>query len=119
MFLHAVVKCESLWAGRGKTRCTVTQSKLQFLIIFADTCHLKKYCANRILKKLRAVSKRLEKINMVVDKLQFRNLLDLWCKPYGNPYDRNLLYGVSVSVCASIYIQTLFEFLGQGRGLDM
>ena len=36
---------------------------------------------NRILKKLTAVSKRLGKINMVVDKLQFRNLLDLWCKP--------------------------------------
>ena len=40
---------------------------------------------NRILKKLTAVSKRLGKINMVVDKLQFKNLLDLWCKPNRNP----------------------------------
>ena len=54
-------------------------------IIYDDACHLKKYCLNRILKKLTAVTKRLGKINMVVDKLQCRNLLDLWCKPNGNP----------------------------------
>ena len=53
-------------------------------IIYDDACDLQKYCVNRILKKLTAVSKRLGKINMVVDKLQFRNLLDLWCKPNGN-----------------------------------
>ena len=69
---------------------------------------------NRILKKLTAVSKRLEKINLVVDKLQIRNLLDLWCKPNRNPHDRNVLYGASVSVCASICIQTSFDFLGGG-----
>ena len=54
-------------------------------IIYDDACHLKKYCVNSILKKLAAVTKRLGKINMVVDKLQFRNLLDLWCKPMAIP----------------------------------
>ena len=49
---------------------------------------------------------------MVVDQLQFRNVLDLWCKPNGN--DRNELYGVRVSVCESISIQTLFDFFGGG-----
>ena len=83
-------------------------------IIYDDSCHLKKYCVNRILKKLTAVSKKLGKRNMVVDKLQFRNLLDLWCKPNGNPHDRNELYGVSVSVRESISIQTLFDFFGGG-----
>ena len=83
-------------------------------ITYDDSCHLKKYCLNRILKKLTAVSKRLGKINMVVGKLQYRNLLDLRCKPNGNPYDRNELYGVSVSVCASICIQTSFDFFGGG-----
>ncbi|XP_044174266.1 uncharacterized protein LOC122957885 [Acropora millepora] len=68
-------------------------------IIYDDSCHLRKYCVNRILKKLTAVSKRLGKINMVVDKLQFRNLLDLWCKPNGNPHDRNELYGVNIEIC--------------------
>ena len=78
-------------------------------IIYDDSCHLKNYCLNRILKKLTAVSKRLGKMDMVVDKLQFRNLLDLWCKPNGNPHD-----GVSVSVSASICIQTSFDFFGGG-----
>ena len=32
-FLHAVVKYESLWAGYGNAHCTVTHSKLQFLIV--------------------------------------------------------------------------------------
>ena len=86
-------------------------------IIYDDACYLKKYCVNRILKKLTAVSKRLGKINMVVDKLQFRNLLDLWCKPNGNPHDRNELYGVLVclSVHPSVYRHHL-TFLGEGRG---
>ena len=88
-------------------------------IIYDDSCHLKKYCLNCILKKLTAVSKRLGKMDMVVDKLQFKNLVDLWCKPNGNPHDRNELYGVSVSVCASICIQISFDILGEGRGLDM
>ena len=86
----------------------------EYKIIYDDACHLKKCCVNPVQKKLTAVSKRLGKINMVVDKLQFRNLVDLWWKPNGNPHDRNELYGVSVSVCASICIQTSFGFFGGG-----
>ena len=52
------------------------------------------------------MSKRLGKMDMVVDKFQFRNLVDLWCKPnYCNPHDQNELHEVSVclSVCPSLY----------------
>ena len=83
-------------------------------IVYDDACHLKKYCVNPVQKKLTAVSKRLGKMDMVVDKLQFRNLVDLWRKRNGNLHDRNELYGVSVSVCASICIQTSFSFFGRG-----
>ena len=30
--LRAIVKCESLWAGHCKSRCTVTQSKLCLIV---------------------------------------------------------------------------------------
>ena len=51
------------------------------------------------------VFKRLGKMDMLVDKLQFTNHVDRQCKPNCNPHDRNELHGVSVclSVCPSVY----------------
>ena len=46
-------------------------------IIYDDACHLKKCCVNNVQKKVTAVSKRLGKMDMVVNKLQFRNHVDL------------------------------------------
>ena len=86
-------------------------------IIHDDACHLKKGCVNPVRKEVTAVFKRLGKMDMVVDKLQFRNHVDLWCEPNCNPYDRNELHGVSVcpSVCPSVYRHHL-AFLGGGIG---
>ena len=76
-------------------------------ITYDDACHLKKCCVNPVQKKVTVLSKRLGKMDMVVDncKLQFRNLVDLWCKPNCNPDDQNELREVSVclSVCPSPY----------------
>ena len=74
-------------------------------ITYDDACHLKKCCVNPLQKKVTALSKRLGKMDMVVDKFQFRNLVDLWCKPNCNPHDQNELREVSVclSVCPSLY----------------
>ena len=67
--------------------------------------HLQKYCVNPVQQKVTAVSKRLGKMDMVVDKLQFKIHVDLWCKPNCNPDDQNELREVSVclSVCPSVY----------------
>ena len=63
---------------------------------------------------------RLWKMDMVVDKLQFRNHVDQWCKPNCNPHNRNELHRVSVclSVCQSVHRYHL-AFLGGvvGEGL--
>ena len=45
-------------------------------IIYDDACHLKKCCLNPVQKEMTAVSKRLRKTYMVVDKLHFRNHVD-------------------------------------------
>ena len=86
-------------------------------IIYDDACHLKKCCVNNVQKKVTAVSKRLGKMDMVVEKLQFRNHVDLWCKPNCNPHDRNELHGINVclSVCPSVYRHHL-AFFGGGVG---
>ncbi|XP_044170028.1 uncharacterized protein LOC122954064 isoform X3 [Acropora millepora] len=60
-------------------------------IIYDDACHMKKYCVNPVQQKVTAVSKRLGKMDMVVDKLQSRNHVDLWCKGNCNPHDQNEL----------------------------
>ena len=86
-------------------------------IIYDDACHLKKRCLNPVRKEVTTVSKRLGKMDMVVDKLHFRNYVDRWCKAICNPYDRNDLRGVSVcmSMCPSVY-RYHFAFLGgEGR----
>ena len=76
-------------------------------IIYDDrACHLKKCCVILVQKRGDStVSKRLGKMDMVVDKLQFRNHVNRWCKPNCNPHDRNELHGVSVclSVFPSVY----------------
>ena len=81
-------------------------------------CHLKKYCVNPVQQKVTAVSsKRLGKMDMVVDKLQFRNHVDLWCKPNCNPHDQNELREVSVClIYVSICIQIWFGFFGESGG---
>ena len=86
-------------------------------IIYDDACHLKKCCVNNVQKKVTAVSKRPGKMDMVVDKLQFKNHVDLWYKPNCNLHDRNKLHGVSVclSVCPSVYRHHL-AFFGGGVG---
>jgi len=60
------------------------------------------------------------KMDMVVDKLQFRNLVDLWCKPNNLQPQRSKWTPLSkcVSVCVSIPIQISFGFFGEsGWGL--
>ena len=86
-------------------------------IIYDDACHMKKYCVNPVQQKVTAVSKRLAKMDMVVDKLQFSNHVDLWCKGNYNPHDQNELREVSVclSVCPSLYRYGL-AFLGRVVG---
>ena len=94
-------------------------------IIYDDACHLKKCCVNRVRKEVKAVSKRLGKMDMVVDKFDFRNHVDRWCKANCNPHDRNDLHGenVCLSVCPSAYRYTcryrfpfFLFFFGGGRG---
>ena len=67
--------------------------------------HLKKYCVNPVQQKVTAVSSTLGKMDMVVDKLQFRNHVDLWCKGNCNRHDQDELREVSVcpSVCPPVY----------------
>ena len=78
---------------------------------------MKKYCVNPVQQKVTAVSKRLGKMDMVVDKLQVRNHVDLWCKGNCSPHDQNELHEVSVclSVCPSLYRYGL-AFLGRVVG---
>ena len=83
-------------------------------IIYDDACTVKKCCVNPVQKKVTALSKSLGKMDIVVDKLQFWNLVNLWCKPNCNPNDQNEL--CEVSVCLSIQIS--FGFFGEsGWGL--
>ena len=72
---------------------------------------------NPVQQKVTAVSKRLGKMDMVVDKLQFRNHVDLWCKGNFNPHDQNELREVSVclSVRPSLYRYGL-AFSGRAVG---
>ena len=73
---------------------------------------------NPVQKEVTALSKRLGKIDMVVDKLQFRNHVDLWCKPNCNPDDQNELREVCVclSVCPTLYRYRLSFFRESGWG---
>ena len=64
-------------------------------ICYDDACHLKKYCMNPKRKRLTAVAERLATMDMVIDKMHFRNHVDNWCKTNCNPYDRKDLDGVS------------------------
>lgn len=68
-------------------------------IIYDDACHLKKFCMNPKRSEVSIVSKKLSQMDMVVDKLHFRNHVDKWCKANCNPYDRNELEGVSLINC--------------------
>ena len=77
-------------------------------IIYDDACHLKKCCLTPVQKEVTAVSKRLGKMCMVVDKLRFRNHVDRSCKANCNPHDRDKLNGVSI--CVSVCIQMSFRF---------
>ena len=45
-------------------------------------------------KGLTEVTERLCNMDMVIDKMHFRNHVDSWCKANCNPYDRKELDGV-------------------------
>ena len=72
---------------------------------------------NPVRKEVTALSKGLGKMDMVVDKLHFRNHVDRWCKANCNPHNRSELHGVSlcVSVCPSVY-RYRFAFFSVGGG---
>ena len=85
-------------------------------IIYDDACHLRKFCVNSVRKEVTAVSKRLGKMDMVVEKLRtFQASGGSRCKANCNPHDRNELHGVSVclSVCPSVYRHQKFGFIKQ------
>ena len=64
-------------------------------IVYDDACHLKKFCTNPVPCNIISVSKKLADLDMVVDKMHFRNHVDRWCKSNCNPYDRQDLDGVN------------------------
>ena len=70
-------------------------------IIYDDACHLKEFCVNPLRKEVTGVPKKLGKMDVVVDKLHFRNHADRWGKANCNPHDQNQLHGVSI--CLSVY----------------
>ncbi|XP_044168316.1 uncharacterized protein LOC122952504 [Acropora millepora] len=72
-------------------------------ICYDDACHLKKYCMNPKRKCLTAVAERLANMDMVIDKMHFRNHVDNWCKTNCNPYDRKDLDGVDTEVCEQTF----------------
>ena len=53
-------------------------------------------CSNPRRKLLTPVAERLSAMDMVVDKMHFRNHVDRWCKETCNPYDRPDLEGVGI-----------------------
>lgn len=72
-------------------------------IIYDDACHLKKFCTNPVRSCITKVSKKLGEMDMVVDKLHFRNHVDKWCKENCNPYDRIDLEGVDTEICEQTF----------------
>ena len=73
-------------------------------IVYDDACHLKKYCINPVRKSLTPVAERLGEMDMVVDKMHFRNHVDSWCKANCNPYDLSDLDGVSSNLLWNIFL---------------
>lgn len=71
--------------------------------MYDDACHLKKFCCNPVQQNVTEVSKRLADLDMVVDKMHFRNHVDRWCKSNCNPYDRPDLDGVDTEVCEQTF----------------
>ena len=65
----------------------------------SDACHLEKYCLNPVRREVTEVAEVLNSLDMVVDKLHFRNHTEKWCKEKCNPYDRMDLEGVNRYSC--------------------
>jgi len=63
---------------------------------------------NPVRKGLTNVSRKLGEMDMVVDKLLFRNHVDKWCKDKCNPYDWIGLEGVSDLLMLLFYKSLLF-----------
>ena len=83
-------------------------------IVYDDACHLKKYCLNPKRKFLTPVANKLSAMDMVVDKMHFRNHVDRWCKANCNPYDRSDLDGVGFSYyCIHLFRVTTVPVLTQ------
>ena len=94
-----------LWKGQNWQRSYVFSSYFAERIIYDDACHLKKFCTNPVRSRLTKVSKNLGEMDMVVDKLHFRNHVDKWCKENCNPYDRIDLDGVNaITVLSAMLI---------------
>ena len=88
-------------------------------IIYDDACHLKKFCVNPVGKEVTAVSKRLGKNDMVVEKLctfleSCGSMVQTQLQPPRSkwtPWSRCL--SVCLSVCPSVYRHQKFGFIKQ------
>ena len=56
-------------------------------IKYDDACHLKKYGSNQVRSDMTPTSERMSHMEMIIDKLHFKNHVDKWCKVHCNPYD--------------------------------
>ena len=63
------------------------------------------------MRSMTAVSKRLGKIDMIVDKLHFRNRVDRHNKANWNPHDLNKLYAVRYRIAFVLIVFFLFVCL--------
>ena len=56
-------------------------------LCYDDGCHLRKFANNPVRSTLTDTTKRIAAMEIIIDKIHFKEHINLWCRRYCNPND--------------------------------
>ena len=69
-------------------------------LAYDDACHLKRFIMRR---KENTNLDAIRQLNLVVDKMHFKNHVDKWCKKNVNPFSNSIFNGINTQVCEQTF----------------
>jgi hypothetical protein len=88
------------------------------ILIYDDACHLKRFVRNKnSFAQETSANKRIVGLEILCDKLHYRNHIDPWCRKNTNPYKNSVANSTNTEVCEQIF-SWLARYKNIVRGFD-
>ena len=88
------------------------------VLVYDDACHLRRFVQNKNnFVQVTPANEKISNLEIVCDKLHYRNHTDPWCREHTNPYKHPIANETNTEICEQIF-SWLAQYKNIVRGFD-